>query len=100
MRCFIYWQKRLPPLLAADRILELEGANRLLDQLLPHVNQHEIHRELGTTPAAARDQARTENRSVLRPVPNCPWWPFVWSQRLTSASAMTAKCPSAPSVSR
>jgi transposase InsO family protein len=76
-----YWQKRLPPLLAADRILELEGANRLLDQLLPHVNQHEIHRELGTTPATARLQARTENRSVLRPAPNCPWWPFVWSQR-------------------
>jgi len=76
-----YWQKRLPPLLAADRILELEGANRLLDQLLPHVNQHEIHRELGTTPAAARQQARTEKHSVLRPVPACPWWPFVWSLR-------------------
>jgi hypothetical protein len=77
-----YWQKRLPPLLAADHLLELEGANRLLDQLLPHVNQHEIHRELGTTPAAARQQARTEKRSLLRPVPACPWWPFVWSQRL------------------
>ena len=76
-----YWQRRLPPLLAADRILELEGANRLLDQLLPHVNQQEIHRELGTTPAAARQKARTEKRSVLRPVPACPWWPFVWSQR-------------------
>src|ERR1017187_8501561 len=37
-----YWQKRLPPLLADDCIHELEGANRLLDQLLPHVNQHEI----------------------------------------------------------
>lgn len=76
-----FWQKRLPPLLAADDILQLEGANRLIDQLLPHVNQHEIHRELGTTPAAARQQARTQNRSVLRPVPLCPWWPFVWSQR-------------------
>ncbi len=76
-----FWQKRLPPLLAADGILELEGANRLIDQLLPHVNQCEIHRELGTTPAAARQQARSENRSVLRPVPLCPWWPFVWSQR-------------------
>jgi transposase InsO family protein len=76
-----YWQKRLPPLLAADHILELEGANHLLDQLLPHVNHHEIHRELGTTPAAARQQARTEKRSVLRPVPTCPWWPFVWSLR-------------------
>ena len=33
-----YCQKRLPPLLAADRILELEGANQLLDQLLVHAN--------------------------------------------------------------
>ena len=76
-----YWQKRLPPLLAADQILELEGANRLLDQLLPHANQYEIHRELGPTPQAARDLALSENRSVLRPTPACPWWPFVWSQQ-------------------
>jgi hypothetical protein len=76
-----YWQKRLPPLLAADQILELCGANHLLDQLLPHANQHEIHRELGTTPYAARDLALTEKRSVLRPAPACPWWPYVWSQR-------------------
>jgi transposase InsO family protein len=76
-----YWQKRLPPLLAADDIFELDGANRLLDQLLPHVNQHEIHRELGTTPDAAWQQALTDKRSVLRPVPPCPWWPFVWSQQ-------------------
>jgi hypothetical protein len=74
-----YWQKRLPPLLAADRILELEPANQLLDQLLTHANQHEIHRELGITPHAARQQAITEKRSVLRPAPACPWWPFVWS---------------------
>jgi hypothetical protein len=76
-----YWQKRLPHLLAADRILELDGANRLLDQLLPHANQHEIHRELGITPNAAKAQALAEKRSVLRPVPPCPWWPFVWSQQ-------------------
>ena len=76
-----YWQKRLPPLLAADRILELEGANRLLDQLLPHANQHEIHRELGLTPHAARAQALAEKRSVLRVAPQCPWWPYVWSQQ-------------------
>ena len=76
-----YWQKRLPPLLAAERILELEGANRLLDQLRPHANQHELHRELGTTPQAAWNQALAEKRSVLRPVPACPWWPYVWSQQ-------------------
>ena len=75
------WQKRLPPLLAADQIRELAGANRRLDQLLPHVNQHEIHRELGTPPQAARQQALAEKRSVVRPVPSCPWWPFVWSQQ-------------------
>ena len=45
-----YWQKRLPPRLAADQILELCGANTLLEQLLTHANEHEIHRELGTTP--------------------------------------------------
>jgi hypothetical protein len=76
-----YWQKRLPPLLAADQIVELAGANRLLDQLLTHANQHEIHRELGTTPKAAQAQAIAENHSVLRPFPNCPWWPHVWSQQ-------------------
>ncbi len=76
-----YWQKRLPPLLAADHLVELEGANRLLDQLLPHVNQHEIHRELGTTPHAAKLQALAQKRSALRPVPACPWWPLVWSQQ-------------------
>jgi len=76
-----YWQKRLPPLLAADHINELEGANQLLDQLLIHANHHEIHRELGTTPNAAKAQALAEKRSVLRPAPACPWWPFVWSQQ-------------------
>ena len=76
-----YWQKRLPPLLAADQIIELEAANRLLDQLLPHANQHEIHRELGTTPHLAHTHALSENRSVLRPMPSCPWWPYVWSQQ-------------------
>ena len=76
-----YWQKRLPPLLAADQIVELVGANRLLDQLLTHANQHEIHRELGTTPHAARAQALADKHSVLRLAPPDPWWPFVWSQQ-------------------
>jgi hypothetical protein len=76
-----YWQKRLPPLLAADQILELEAANRLLDQLRLHANEHEIHRELGTTPQAARTCALAEHRSALRPAPACPWWPYVWSQQ-------------------
>jgi predicted transcriptional regulator len=36
-------------------------------------NEHEIHRELGTTPQTARNQALAENRSVLRRTPACPW---------------------------
>jgi hypothetical protein len=76
-----YWQKRLVPLLAADHIVELVGANHLLDQLVPHANQHEIHRELGQTPLQAQQQALAEQRSVLRPAPHCPWWPYVWSQQ-------------------
>ncbi len=76
-----YFQGRLPPLFAADKITELQSANALLDQILPHANQHEIHRELGTTPHAARQQALAEKRSALRPAPQCPWWPYVWSQQ-------------------
>ena len=76
-----YWQKRLVPLLAADHIIELTGSNHLLDPLVPHANQHEIHRELGMTPHAAHQQALAEKRSVIRPAPNCPWWPYVWSQQ-------------------
>jgi hypothetical protein len=76
-----YWQKRLVPLLAAETIVELTGANHLLDQLVPHANQNEIHRELGQTPHAAHQQALAEHRSVIRPAPPCPWWPHVWSQQ-------------------
>jgi len=76
-----YWQKRLPAILAADQIRELTAANQLLDQLLTHANQHEIHRELGTTPLTAYQQALAQKHSVLRPAPACPWWSYVWSQQ-------------------
>jgi hypothetical protein len=76
-----YWQKRLVPLLAAERVLDLTTANQLLDQLVPHANQHETHRELGQSPHAAQQQALAEQRSVIRPAPQCPWWPYVWSRR-------------------
>lgn len=88
-----YWQKRLPPLLAADKILALEPANALLDQLLAHANAHEIHRELGSTPAAAHRQALAQNRSKLRPPPACPWWRFVWSLRSSVRVGDDGKVP-------
>ena len=51
------WQKRLPPLLAADQILALEPANALLDQLLFPFDPFGRLRAFG------------------------PWWRFVWSLR-------------------
>ena len=33
------------------------------------------------TPQRAWELARKEKRSVLRPAPRCPWWPYVWSLR-------------------
>jgi len=91
-----YWQKRLVPLLAAEHLIELVGANHLLDQLLAHANQHEIHRELRQTPHAAHCQALAEHRSVIRPAPQCPWWPYVWSQQTRVRVGDDGKVPFGP----
>ncbi len=92
-RRHLYYQGRLPPLFAAENIADLDTANRLLDQLLPHANAHEVHRELGMTPQVARDQALAEKRSVLRPLPACPWWPYVFSQRTSVRVGDDGKVP-------
>jgi hypothetical protein len=76
-----FWQGRLPAYFASEKIDELHLANLHLDVLRAHRNAHEIHRELRQTPQQAWNQAKKENRSVLRPVPRCPWWPYVWSLR-------------------
>jgi transposase InsO family protein len=75
------WQNRLPALFASEQVTSLTQANQLIEALLSHRNVHEKHRELNMTPQCAWDKAQEENRSALRPVPTCPWWPFVWSQR-------------------
>lgn len=80
-RAHDFWQKRLPALFSAEQISTLPEANILLDQLRNHHNTHEKHREIGSTPKAAWNLALREKRSALRPVPRCPWWPYVWSQR-------------------
>ena len=74
-------EKRLPALFAAEQVSALPAANALLDEVRHHHNVHEKHREVGSTPQAAWELARREKRSVLRPAPRCPWWPYVWSQR-------------------
>lgn len=33
------------------------------------------------TPGQAWAMAAKAKRSVLRPAPRCPWWPYVWSVR-------------------
>ena len=76
-----FWQNRLPAVFAAEAIESLDQANRLIDPLRRHHNRHERHRELGMTPQAAWDRAVREGRSVMRPPPRCPWWPYVWSVR-------------------
>lgn len=76
-----YWQGRLPALFAAAGITTPAAANGLLPDLRRHRNAYEIHRELQRTPNAAWRAAQREKRSVLRPAPRCPWWPYIWSVR-------------------
>lgn len=76
-----YWQGRLPALFAAESITTPAAANALLPELRRHRNAHEVHRELGRTPNAAARLAQRQQRSALRPVPRCPWWPYIWSLR-------------------
>jgi hypothetical protein len=78
-----FWQSRLPPCFASEKIAEIEVANPHIDALRAHHNAQEIHRELGQTPQRAWDQAHKEKRSALRPTPRCPWWHYVWSVRTT-----------------
>jgi hypothetical protein len=76
-----YWQKRLPAYFASESITGLDRANAEIDKLRAHRNAQETHRELGMTAQSAWDRALAEKRTVLRPVPDCPWWPYIWSQR-------------------
>jgi hypothetical protein len=76
-----FWQGRLPSYFASEHITEIETANPHIDALRLHRNAHETHRELRMTPEQAWELAKKEKRSVLRPAPRCPWWPYVWSVR-------------------
>lgn len=86
-----YWQDRLPAYFASESIQELAMANTHIPALRQHRNRHEVHRELGMTAQAAWDLARKQKRSVLRPVPRCPWWPYVWSQRMVRKAGVDGR---------
>lgn len=76
------WQDRLPPYFEYNDITassDLETVNCHIDRLRDHRNHHEKHRELKMCPQDAWDKAIAEGRNKLRPVPQDPWWPYVWS---------------------
>jgi hypothetical protein len=91
-----FWQGRLPPYFASEKISQLPEANRHLDELRAHRNAHEVHRELRQTPQRAWDQAKKEGRSVLRPAPRCPWWDYVWSVRTGVRVGSDGRVPIGP----
>jgi hypothetical protein len=80
-RSHFFWQERLPAYFASEQITDIDQANPHIQDLRRHRNQHEVHRELQMKPQRAWNLAQKEKRSVLRPVPRCAWWPFVWSLR-------------------
>ena len=80
-RSHFFWQERLPAYFASEQITDIDQANPHIQDLRRHRNQHEVHRELQMKPQRAWSLAQKEKRSVLRPVPRCAWWPFVWSLR-------------------
>jgi hypothetical protein len=88
-----FWQQRLPAYFASEKIGELATANEHLEVLRRHRNQREKHRELGMTPQAAWEAALRAKRSVLRPSPRCPWWPYVWSVRTTVKVGADGRVP-------
>ena len=92
-RAHQYWQGRLPAYFASEKISELAEANQHIDALRHHRNAKEIHRELRQTPQQAWATALKEKRSVLRPVPACPWWPYIWSVRTQIKVASDGRVP-------
>ncbi len=75
------WLDRLPALFALNGVRCLELADEHTAPLIYQRNHHEKHREIGSTPADAWRAAEREGRVCLRPVPKCPWWNYVWSER-------------------
>jgi len=91
-----FWQGRLPAYFASEHITDIDNANPHIDALRLHRNAHETHRELRMTPQQAWDRAQKEKRSVLRPIPRCPWWPYVWSVRTTIKIGPDGRVPIGP----
>lgn len=88
-----FWQQRLPAYFASEPVSDLSDANTHITALRLHHNQHETHRELKMTPIRAWTEAEAQKRSVLRPVPRCLWWPYVWSAKTTVRTGPDGRVP-------
>lgn len=88
-----FWQQRLPAYFASESVAQLTEANTHITALRLHRNQHETHRELQMTPSKAWEDAKVQHRSVLRSVPRCPWWPYVWSAQTTIRTGPDGRVP-------
>lgn len=88
-----FWQQRLPAYFASEPVSQLPDANAHITALRLHHNQHEIHRELQMTPQQAWTDAQSQNRSVLRTIPRCPWWPYVWSEQIPIRTSPEGRVP-------
>jgi len=88
-----FWQQRLPAYFASEPVSHLPDANQHITALRLHRNQHEIHRELRMIPGQAWTEAQAQGRSVLRPVPHCPWWPYVWSVQTSTRTRPDGRVP-------
>jgi hypothetical protein len=88
-----FWQQRLPAYFASEPVTGLSEANRHITALRLHRNQHEIHRELRMTPLQAWEAAIAQGRSVLRPIPPCPWWSYVWSVQTPTRTRPDGRIP-------
>lgn len=91
-----FWQRRLPAYFASEPVQNLPDANHHITALRLHRNQREIHRELRQTPQHAWEEALAQGRCVLRPVPRCPWWPYIWAVRKTLRSGDDGRIPIGP----
>lgn len=80
-RQHLFWQNRLPGFFASEHINQIGPANKQIDMLREHHNDHEIHRELRMTPTEAWRKAIREKRCVLKERPATPWWPYLWTVR-------------------
>jgi len=88
-----FWQLRLPAYFASEPVQDLAEVNQHVTDLRVHRNQREVHRELQMTPAQAWQNSQSQGRSALRPLPRCPWWPYVWSVQKTLRTGPDGRIP-------